>query len=232
MKIDIWSDIVCPFCYIGKRHLEQARAGFEHADDVEIAWHSYELDPTASARWDAPVAEAVAAKYGISVEQAEATQEQIAATAAAAGLEFNWRQARPGNTFDAHRLVQLAAASGLAAAAHERFMRAYFTEGVAVGDPAALRELAIEVGLDADAVDELLASDAFTNEVRQDEALAAEIGIRGVPFFVLDEKYAVSGAQPVEVFSSALRKAWDESHPRRTLIDVGEPGEACGPDGC
>lgn len=232
MKIDIWSDIVCPFCYIGKRHLEQALAGFDHADDVHITWHSFELDPNAPTTPQPDLAAKIAQKYGLSREQAVASQEQIAAAAEAVGLQFNWREAQFGNTFDAHRLVHLAASHALADAAHERLMRAYFTEGADVVSPASLAALATEIGLPADEVDALFASDRFTDEVRADERAAAEIGISGVPFFVFDEKYAISGAQPVEVFSSALRRTWDEAHASRGLIDIGETGDACGPDGC
>ncbi|WP_312295738.1 DsbA family oxidoreductase, partial [Dermacoccus nishinomiyaensis] len=152
MKIDIWSDIVCPFCYIGKRHLELALDGFEHADDVEIAWHSFELDPTIEAVPDTTLVEKIAAKYGMTPEQSERSQEDIAARAAEVGLEFNWREAKFGNTFDAHRLVHLAAQHGRATEAHERLMRAYFTEGVAVGDTTELQRLGEEIGLPADDV--------------------------------------------------------------------------------
>lgn len=208
MKIDIWSDIVCPFCYIGKRHLELALDGFEHADDVEIAWHSFELDPTIEAVPDTTLVEKIAAKYGMTPEQSERSQEDIAARAAEVGLEFNWREAKFGNTFDAHRLVHLAAQHGRATEAHERLMRAYFTEGVAVGDTTELQRLGEEIGLPADDVRRVLAGDEFTQDVRADEAAARQIGITGVPFFVLDERLAVSGAQPVETFERALTQAW------------------------
>lgn len=212
VKIDIWSDIVCPFCYIGKRHLELALDGFEHADDVEIVWHSYELDPTIEAVPDGTLVEKIAAKYGMTPEQSQRSQEDIAARAAEVGLEFNWREARFGNTFDAHRLVHLAAQHGRATEAHERLMRAYFTEGVAVGDTTELQRLGEELELPSDQVRALLAGTDFADDVRGDEEQARALGISGVPFFVLGEKYAISGAQPVELFEQALAQTWNELH--------------------
>lgn len=210
MRIDIWSDIVCPFCYIGKRHLELALEQFPHRDEVEIRWHSFELDPTIEAVSEQSLVEKIAGKYGLSVEQSVASQRDIEARAAQVGLTFNWQQARFGNTFDAHRFIHLAATHGLADAAHERLMRAYFTEGIAVGDRAQLQRLGEEIGLPAAEVAQLLNGDDFAAEVRADEARASTLGISGVPFFVFDDKFAVSGAQPVELFEKALNSAWSE----------------------
>lgn len=210
MKIDIWSDIVCPFCYVGKRHLELALEGFEHAAEVEITWHSFELDPDAVPVADESLVDKIARKYSMSTEQSEASQRQLAAKAAAVGLDFNWQEARYGNTFDAHRLVHLAAAQGLADAAEERFMRAYFTEGKAIGDPETLAGLAVEIGLDEARVREVLAGTEFADAVRADEAQASAYGISAVPFFVIDGTYGISGAQPVEAFEQALQQIWDE----------------------
>lgn len=212
MRIDIWSDIVCPFCLIGKRHLELALERFEHADDVEIVWHSFELDPNLEAVSDLSLVEKIAGKYGMSLAESQRSQENVAARAAEVGLQFNWQKARFGNTFDAHRLVHLAAAHGLATNAQERLMRAYFTEGVAVGDRAELQRLGEEIGLAADELRGVLAGDAYAEQVRADETAAAELGISGVPFFVLDGKYAISGAEPVELFEQALAQAWNENH--------------------
>ncbi|XVX20068.1 DsbA family oxidoreductase [Actinomycetota bacterium] len=237
VKIDIWSDIVCPFCYIGKRHLELALERFEHRDEVEVVWHSFELDPTIEPVADATLVEKIATKYGMSLGQSEASQRGIAERAAEVGLTFNWQDARFGNTFDAHRLVHLAAGHGLADAAHERLMRAYFTEGVAVGDTAELQRLGEEIGLPADEVRELLAGDAHSDAVRADEEQARAYGITGVPFFVLDGKYGVSGAQPVELFEQALAQAWQERSGIQLVTPTGAAtdtadGSACGPDGC
>jgi predicted DsbA family dithiol-disulfide isomerase len=236
LNIDIWSDVVCPFCYIGKRHLELALQDFDHADDVRITWHSFELDPHTKAQPDADLVDMIASKYGVTREQAEAQHEQMAAQARAVGLDFNWRDASPGNTFDAHRLIQLAATHGLADAAEERFKKAYFTEGVNVEDHAPLRRMAIEIGLDAQDVDRVLGSDEYADGVRADEARAAELGVRGVPFFVLDSKYGVSGAQPVAAFTQVLNQVWEKEHASAVLVDPlassGSAAPACGVDGC
>lgn len=230
MKIDIWSDVVCPFCYIGKRRLEAALAEFPHRDDVEVVWHSFELDPTAEAAPAGTLPDRLARKYGMSREQAVASQENLAANAATVGLDFQWAKAQPGNTFDAHRLIHLAGASGLADPAKERLLRAYFTEGRAIGDRDTLVELATEVGLDPAVVRQVLESDDYAREVRADEDQARAYGINGVPFFVLAGKYGVSGAQPTEVFTEALTQAWTETHPLQMV--TGATGEGCGGDGC
>lgn len=245
VKIDIWSDIVCPFCTIGKRHLQLALDAFPHRDDVEIVWHSFELDPAIEAAPTRPLVDSIAAKYGISREQSQASQEDIARRAAAVGLTFNWQQARFGNTFDAHRLTHLAAAHGLGDEAQARLMSAYFTEGVAIGDPAELQRLGEEIGLPADEVRALLAGDAYADAVRGDEAQAQALGITGVPFFVLDDTFAVSGAQPVELFGQALAQAWEHAHPAAaapgpaaaqgtsTADPTGAPtGPSCDGDAC
>jgi predicted DsbA family dithiol-disulfide isomerase len=234
VKIDIWSDIVCPYCYIGTRRLRAALAQFEHADELEVRWHSFELDRGAEAVADLPLVDLVAAKYGISLEQAVDQHRAIARAAEELGLEFNWEQARYGNTFDAHRLAHLAADHGLADAAHERLMRAYFTDGLAVGDRETLVRLGVEIGLAEDLVREVLESeDDFGNHVRSDEATAKMLGIESVPFVVLDRKYGVSGAQSVDIFVEALRTAWAERHETPEPVAVGAGcGGGCGAGGC
>lgn len=234
MKIDIWSDIVCPFCYIGKRRLEAAVAQFEHGDELEIHWHSFELDRGAAAVVEDELVDLVARKYGTTREQAIAQHESMASAAAELGLEFNWQQARYGNTFDAHRVVHMAAEQGLADAAHERLMRAYFSDGLAVGDRDTLVRLATEIGLEGAAVREMLDSDDFGNHVRSDEATAAMLGIESVPFFVFDRKYGVSGAQAPEVFAQALQTAWSRRHevPEPVAAGGGCGGGGCGAGGC
>jgi predicted DsbA family dithiol-disulfide isomerase len=202
LKVEIWSDVVCPWCYIGKRRFEAAVEQFD--GEVEVTWRSFELDPGAPAVREHTATEHLAAKYGMSHEQAEASHAQMTALAAQEGLEYHFERARGGNSFDAHRLIHLATANGLQDEAMERVMRAYFTEGVAIGDRAALVELATEIGLDAK---ETLDSDAYADAVREDEHLAQRIGIQGVPFFVLDRRYGVSGAQPAEILVQALEKA-------------------------
>lgn len=210
VKIDIWSDVVCPFCFIGKRHLELALADFEHRDQVEIAWHSFELDPNAPAELSERLVEHIAHKYQLSREQSVASQQDIAARAAAVGLSFDWQNARPGNTFDAHRVIHFAASHGVANQAEDVLMTAYFSQGKALGKRETLIALAPQIGLDPDEVREMLASDRFADAVRADEAQAQAYGITGVPFFVVNDKYGISGAQPVEAFQQALTQIWSE----------------------
>ena len=235
MKVDIWSDVVCPWCYIGKRRFEAALARFEHRDEVEVTWHSSELDPAAPALRRAGTAEHLAGKYGMSLEQARAMQQRMTDAAAAEGLNFRFDRARSGNTFDAHRLLHLAASRGVQDAVKERLLAAYFAEGEPVGDREALVRLAAQAGLDAEEARTVLASDAYADEVRADERRAAALGITGVPFFVIDDTYGVSGAQPPELLLEALRTAWAESHPLVRLgagAGAGLDGEACADGSC
>ena len=211
MLVDIWSDVVCPWCYLGKRRMEAALEQFEHRDAVEIHWHSFELDPQAGPSSDAGGAERLAAKYGMTVEDARARQAQLEEMAAAEGLEYHLDRTRGGNSFAAHRLHQLAIDRGLSDAVMERLMHAYFTDGEAIDDPEALLRLVTEAGLDADEARAVLDSDRYTEEVRTDEATAARIGIRGVPFFVLGRRFGVSGAQTPDIMLEALEKAWEET---------------------
>ena len=231
MKVDIWSDVVCPFCYIGKRRLEEALGDFAHRDDVEVVWHSFQLDPSAPAIAEGSTVDMLAAKYGMTREQAIASQKSLAANAATVGLEFNWQQTKAGNTLHAHRLIHFAATFGLADATKERLLRAYFTEGEAVGDRDTLVRLAAEAGLDADEVRAVLDEGRYVGAVRADEAEAQALGIRGVPFFVVDRKYGVSGAQPADVLRQVLDKAWGERAPLIPVVG-GDDTTVCGPDGC
>lgn len=208
VNVDIWSDIVCPWCYLGKRRLEGALAAFEHADQVRVVWHSFELDPSAPVRRDGDMATRVARKYGISRDEALANQQRLSDLAAAEGLEYHLERTVAGNTFDAHRLLHLAAERDLQSALKERLMRAYFTEGRAIGDTGVLAELAGEVGLDRSEVEQVLQGPAFGDAVRADESMADEIGVSGVPFLVVDRRYAVAGAQPSDVMLDVLRRAW------------------------
>ena len=228
MHVEIWSDIACPWCYVGKRRFEAALAGFEHRDDVTVTWRSFELDPGAPPDRGVSAAEHVAAKYGFGVEQAQARQAQLAAVAAEDRLDLRFDLARGGNTFDAHRLVHLAEAHGAQHAMEERLMRAYLTEGELMSDPATLTRLAAEVGLPADEVADLLAGDRFAAEVRDDERTGAALGIAGVPFFVVDRAFGASGAQPPEVLRALLDRAWEA----RPAVEVVGGRETCGVDGC
>ncbi|MEZ4755669.1 MAG: DsbA family oxidoreductase [Flavobacteriales bacterium] len=209
LVIGIWSDVLCPFCYIGKRELEGALAEFEHRDRVRVEWHSFELDPNASRGGDQDTYGMLSDRYGISRDEAMQRVQGVVQRAAGVGLAFRMDLARPTNSFDAHRLLQFAKQQGLGGAMKERLLNAYFTEGAHIADHAVLQRLAVEVGLDASAVSAVLTSDAFTTEVRADERDARRIGIQGVPFFVLDHRLAVRGAQLRETFLDALRQAWD-----------------------
>ena len=228
MHVEIWSDIACPWCYVGKRRFEAALAAFEHRDDVRVTWRSFELDPGAPPERAGDRAEHLASKYGSSVEQAHAMQDQMTATAAGEGLDFHFETARGGNTFDAHRLVHLAALDGRQDAMKERLMRGYLSEGELMSDHAALRRLAADVGLDADEVRDTLAADRFAAEVREDERTAAALGVSAVPCFVIGRRLGAPGAQPPEILLAFLRRGWDARSP----LEVVAGGDACGPDGC
>jgi len=229
MNVEIWSDIACPWCYVGKRRFEAALAAFEHRDDVRVRWRSFELDPSAPAARDVDGATHLAQKYGTSREEALAMHERMTETAAKDGLEFRFDIARGGNTFDAHRLIHLAAAHDAQDAMKERLMRAYLTEGELMSDAAALRRLAADVGLPEDEVSDVLATDRFVDEVRDDERTAAGFGINAVPFFVIDRAMGASGAHPPEALLEMLRKGWEAANP---AIAVVAAGETCGIDGC
>jgi predicted DsbA family dithiol-disulfide isomerase len=231
LRIDIWSDIACPWCYIGKRHLETALASFPHAGDVEIVWRAFELDPSAPKTAPAtpqPMAERLAAKYRTDVTTARGQLERVAGIGAKDGLELRFDRMQPGNTFDAHRLLAFAHQHDKQDALKERLFRAYMTEGAAIYDRDVLLACANAVGLDGSAARAALEGDAYTEEVRTDERLARELGISGVPFFVFGGRLAVSGAQPTEVLRGALDKAWTDAGEKQDFAD----GAVCGPDGC
>lgn len=211
MKIDIWSDVACPFCFIGKRNLEAALAQFPHRDEVEVTWHNFELDPHAKTDYEENQYELLARKYGMSIEQAKDNTAWVVQSGQAAGIAFDFDHVVPTNTFNAHRLIQLAHRHGLQDAAEEKLFKAMFEEGKHIGRKETLQEIAEAIGLDAAATTEMLNGDAYTEAVRADEAEAQSLGIRGVPFFVLDRKYAISGAQPVAVFLQALQQTREES---------------------
>jgi predicted DsbA family dithiol-disulfide isomerase len=207
MKIEIWSDVICPWCYIGKRRFEMALADFAQRDDVQVIWRSFELDAKAPRQHPDTLSELLASKYHVSPEQAAAMNANVTKIAAVVGLEYHLGNARPGNTFDAHRLLHFSATRGLSDRATERVMHAYFSEALPVGNRAALAGLAPEFGISESDALAMLESDAYSDAVRADEARAAGFGINGVPFFVFDEKFGISGAQPVEVFAEALQQA-------------------------
>ncbi|HEY2657427.1 MAG TPA: DsbA family oxidoreductase [Solirubrobacteraceae bacterium] len=209
MEVEIWSDIACPWCYIGKRHLEAAMAQFEHADEVRLTWRSFELDPAAPAQIPGDAPTLLAHKYGVSVEQARQMQQRVTDAAAGDGLDYHLEQTRLGSTFDAHRIIHLAREHGLQDAMKERLLRARLSEGRLISDPETLVELAVAVGLPEDEVRDTLAGDRFAAAVREDEETARRFGITGVPMFVVDRELGASGAQPPELLLSLLRQGWE-----------------------
>jgi predicted DsbA family dithiol-disulfide isomerase len=219
VNVEIWSDIACPWCYIGKRRFETALAQFEHAGEVTVSWRSFELDPDAPAERSGDRTENLARKYGITVERAAEIQDHIVEMATAEGLDFRFDIARAGNTFDGHRLIHLAAEHGLGGAMKERLLKAYFTEGKLMSDAETLVALATDVGVDADEVRELLASDSYAAEVRLDEQTAAGFGIQAVPTFVIDRAMGASGAQPPEVMLAFLRRGWEAREGAAVSVD-------------
>lgn len=229
MRIDIWSDIVCPWCAIGKAHLDAALARFDPAQDVQVVWRSFELDPGAPAVQPGRYMDLLARKYGTSRDGAEAMIDNMTRRAAAVGLHFNFDIARPGNSFDAHRLVHLGADRGLQGPVKERFLAGYLGEGAAVADPEALARMATEAGLEPAEVRTVLSSDAYADAVRSDEAEAMRLHITGVPFFLVDRRYAIPGAQPPELILATLQRAWEDAD---RLVTVTGEGAVCGPDGC
>jgi predicted DsbA family dithiol-disulfide isomerase len=227
VHVEIWSDIACPWCYVGKRRFEAALASYEHRDEVQVTWRSFELDPHAPAEREHDGATHLAEKYGTTRDEALAMHAQMAETAARDGLDFRFDRARGGNTFDAHRVLHLARAHGLQDAMKERIMRAYLTEGELVSDHDVLTRLAVEVGLPQDEVVDALASDRFAAEVRDDERTAQSLGISAVPFFVVDRAMGASGAHPPEQLAELLRQARAANPP----IAVIAGGDTCAVDG-
>ncbi|MFE6550273.1 DsbA family oxidoreductase [Streptomyces sp. NPDC057746] len=233
MRVEIWSDIACPWCYVGKARFEKALGAFPHRDQVEVVHRSFELDPHRAKDDVQPVLTMLAKKYGMSEAQAQAGEKNLGAQAAAEGLDYRTSGRDHGNTFDMHRLLHFAKEQGRQDRLIQILYRANFAEERSLfteGDER-LVELAVEAGLDAEGVRTVLADPAaYADSVRADEREAAELGANGVPFFVLDGKYGVSGAQPAEVFTQALTQAWGERPPLKLIEDGG--AEACGPDGC
>ncbi|ECC3298718.1 MAG TPA: DsbA family oxidoreductase, partial [Acinetobacter lwoffii] len=210
MRVDIWSDVVCPFCYIGKKRLEAAaqEAGIE----LEVHWHSFQLDPEAPVRQEVSNSERLAQKYGRTVAEVEEMQRNIAEMAKAEGIEFNWEGANSGNTFNAHRLIHLAQSKGLGNEAQEAFFYSYMTQGLAIGERETLEDVAARIGLNPVEVDDLLDSEEYADFVKFDQEVAHEqLKVTGVPFFVFDQRVALAGAQPKEVFLQVFEKALDTS---------------------
>ena len=211
MQVEIWSDVVCPWCYLGKTRFERALETFEHARDVEVIYRSFELDPTIPAGQTTPTVSMLAAKYGMTPAQADQAQRQMEQRAADDGLTFAMAGLESGNTRDAHRLVQLARERGRQAELVERLHRAYFTEHRSIYEHESLKDIAAEAGLDRAEVSQVLADGMYTDHVETDEAMAEALGATGVPLFVIDRKYGISGAQPPETIGQVLERAWAEA---------------------
>jgi protein disulfide-isomerase len=227
MTIDIWSDVACPYCYIGKRHLEAALSLFPNKEEVKINWRSFELDPQAIAKSEVDLYDLLANKYRIPRQQAQQMTASVEQMGSKAGIDFNFSQVVSVNTFNAHRLIHLAAEQGLQNQAKEALLKAYFTDGKDLSDLNVLQKIAADISLDEETVTTCLQSDAFAQEVREDEQLAYQIGVQGVPFFVFDQKYALRGAQPVEAFVQTLEAILGEKN-----VAVEASGDACDVTGC
>lgn len=233
MLVEIWSDVVCPWCYIGKRRFEAALDKFEHRDEVQVRWRSFELDPKAPFRRSGTMADHIAAKYGMSCEDAAARLESMNRLAAKDGLDYDLARTQGGNTLDAHRLIHLGyehdAATG--AEVKEALLRSYFTDLQPVSEPDVLVQVGTAAGFGEDEIRSMLESDRYVAEVRADELDARNLGCTGVPFFVIDRAFAIPGAQDVDTFLLTLQRAWDRSHP--TVVETVSPdGAACTDDEC
>jgi len=259
LQVEIWSDIACPWCYVGKRHFEAALADFRHREAVRVRWRAFELDPKAprtlasvdSQGRAVSYLDRLAKKYGTTLKEAQAMVDRMSEVARGVGLDFHFENIQPGNSFDAHRLLHLAAERGVQDALKERLLKGYLSEGAAIGDPSTLLSLATEGGpgsLDPEEVRSLLEGERFADEVRADEAEARSLGISGVPFFVIG-RYGVSGAQPAALLLQVLEKSWEEEPPKSEATPENtsaskpstesEPnaapiaeGASCGLDGC
>jgi predicted DsbA family dithiol-disulfide isomerase len=219
LKIDIWSDVMCPFCYIGKRKFEMALEKFEHKNQVEVEWHSFQLDPGLNPPLNVNVYDYLAQRKNISREESVRMHDQVTKLAASVGLGYNFDKAVIANSFDAHRLLQFAKTRGLGNVLEEELFNAYFCEGKNTGDINVLAELGAKAGLDKSETENMLASNAFANEVKADEQQSKEIGVRGVPFFLLDNKYVISGAQDTTLFLQALTQVYDEKRMQKFTGD-------------
>jgi predicted DsbA family dithiol-disulfide isomerase len=225
MKVEIWSDVMCPFCYIGKRKFENALAQFPQKDNIEVEWKSFQLNPELVNNSGQSIHEYLAERKGWTLSYAKQLNEQVTGMAAEVGLEYNFDKAVVANSFDAHRFAHLAAKYGLGDAAEESLFKAYFTEGKDISDREVLAQLGAGIGLDAEEVRTTLSGNTYAREVQQDIAEAEALGARGVPFFVIDRKYAVSGAQPEEIFLKALQQSFNEQ------AATDSTGNACSIDG-
>lgn len=230
MKVEIWSDVMCPFCYIGKRRFENALQQLPFKDSIEVEWKSFQLDPTMQHEPGKSIHQYLAERKGFSLQKAKELNDHVTGMAAGEGLQYNFDKAVVANSFDAHRFSHLATQHGKGDAAEESLFKAYFTEGKNIADKETLTQLGTDIGLDAAEVKKVLDENTYAQNVQQDIAEAEALGVRGVPFFVIDRKYAVSGAQSAEVFHQALETAyteWKKENNNFTTIQ----GEVCSTDG-
>jgi len=221
MKVEIWSDVMCPFCYIGKRRFEEALENFAHKDEVEIEWKSFQLNPDLKTDPTVNINQYLAEIKGWTLDYAQQLNNRVTEMAAGAGLTYDFDKAVVANSFDAHRFAHLAKKHGLGDEAEEALFKAYFTDGKNIADPTALTELGVEMGMEESEVKQMLESSVYSAEVKQDIEEAAQLGIQGVPFFVMNSKYAVSGAQMVPVFLETLEKSygeWKKDKPQSDII--------------
>ncbi|WP_412466745.1 DsbA family protein [Pedobacter sp. KLB.chiD] len=236
MKVEIWSDVMCPFCYIGKRHFEQAIEKLPFKNEIEIDWKSFQLNPEYHNTNNETVYDYLSRSKGMPVEQAKQMTKQVVDMAANAGLNIDFDTSVPANTFNAHRLIHLAAKHHLQDLAEEKLFEAHFVNGKNIGETDVLADLAVEIGLDKDEAVAVLNSDEFAEAVRYDIYESQNLGIRGVPYFVMDRKYGISGAQPVQAFTDALTQSfteWKETQPKTTLTSLNKNDDAvCNENGC
>ncbi|WP_113716668.1 DsbA family oxidoreductase [Arthrobacter dokdonensis] len=233
MKIEIWSDVACPWCYIGKRRFETALKAFPHRDSVEVQWRSYQLDPTLPEHYDGTELSYLAGRKGMDPAQVAGMFAHVTEQAAGEGLDYKFDGVVVANSFNAHQLLHLAAAHGKADAVKEALLSAHFEHGEDIGSREFLVRTGAAAGLDAGEINEALDTDKYADDVRHDFAEARALGVSGVPFFVIDRKYGISGAQPSELFAQALDEAWKEANPLTMVAAAGsDAGEVCGPDGC
>lgn len=232
MKVEIWSDVMCPFCYIGKRNFETALEDFPNKDFIEVVWKSYQLDPTIPEVAKESYHDYLVERKGMSPAQVKGSLDNVTQSAKQVGLEYNFDQSVMVNSLSAHKLIQYAKTKDLGGEAEERLFRAFFTEGKNIADLATLTKLGKEIGLDETALQTAFTDTKYSDLVKQDYQEAQQVGVQGVPFFVLDRKYAVSGAQPAQAFLENLTKAfveWRKVNPI-TKLEIIE-GQSCKPDG-
>ena len=232
MDIQFWADVVCPWCYLGKRRFEHALAEFEHRDEVRVTHRAFQLDPTLPKGETQDQRELLTRKFGGQIDRILASQAELVRLGEIEGLEFHFDGGLAGNTFDAHQVIRLGLERGVQGAVVDRFFRAHFTEQRSLFDTDSLVELAAEAGLDPEEARAVVKEDRFADSVRQDVHQAHEYGANGVPFFVVDRRYGISGAQPLEVFTQALAQAWADRTPLTITAPSDDQDAVCGPDGC